>query len=235
MDQFARGNRFTSIAPAQPGQGVSRRYVASGLPFTAEVLSYSIPGTGTVAGLVFAGVDPASVSRMQTASAELPAAAQSGGQDAVAAGAEQALRLCITPGVQPEARASMFLSAGFQQAGLEAYDNGDTTHYFTAAGGAVTVQLYYGNMPEECVVATSRLGVTEASQVLDRVVPQIYPGFVRLAEQGPVDPSTGRPALCARYEDPTNPIGMVIGVAPDGAANSCIGNGTSRFYQSYRV
>jgi hypothetical protein len=38
------------------------------------------------------------------------------------------------------------------------------------------------------------------------------------------------------YEDPTNPIGLIIGVAPlQASGTGCIDDGTALFYSSYRV
>lgn len=144
-------------------------------------------------------------------------------------------QLCTqrVPGV--ETRVSMFRAAGFSERVERTTVNSDTTHYFTAPAETVLVELYYGEMPEECSVSTNHLGVTGASEVLDLVMPQLYPGYVRKITQGQVNPATGIPAVCVRYEDPTNPIGEVIGVWPGGGSQTCIENGASRIFSSSRV
>jgi hypothetical protein len=146
-----------------------------------------------------------------------------------------ALQLCITPGVQGPQRAEMFRQAGFSDRVERSTVNSDTTHDFTDPSQSVRIELYYGEMPEHCFVTSDHMGVSIASGVLDQVVPRVHPGYVRRVEAGPPDPETGQPAQCVRYEDPTNPIGEVIGVIPGDGAAGCIGNGTSRFYSSSRV
>ncbi|MEP3334176.1 hypothetical protein [Sedimentitalea sp.] len=163
-----------------------------------------------------------------------PAAAQTV-EEAALANATLALRLCIQPHVQPEMRAQMFRNAGFAEQVERSQINSDTTHTFTAPANTVEVELYYGEMPEHCQVSSNYLGVTAASPVVDSVVPHFYPGFVRRAHQGPIDPATGQPAQCIVYEDPTNPIGLAIGVSPGQGAQGCVENGTSVFYLTARV
>lgn len=146
-----------------------------------------------------------------------------------------ALQLCITPGVQGPQRAELFRQAGFAETVERSGVNSDTTHSFTAPSGSARVELYYGEMPEHCFVTSDHMGVGIASTVLDQVVPRLYPGFVRRIDAGPVDPATGQPAQCVRYEDPTNPIGYVVGVSAGGGAQGCIENGTSVLFMSARV
>ncbi|TCP39958.1 hypothetical protein [Rhodovulum marinum] len=155
-------------------------------------------------------------------------------EEAVRANMGLGLRLCLAGGGDMAAWVASFRAAGFAER-VEWQGNGDTTHHFTAPADTATVELYYGQMPEECTVTTAHMGVTRAAQVLDEVVPQVFPTFVRVIEQGAVDPATGRPALCVRYEDPANPIGLVIGAWPGNEADACVENGTSILYQSYRV
>ncbi|MEO9781200.1 MAG: hypothetical protein ABJH07_09160 [Sedimentitalea sp.] len=163
-----------------------------------------------------------------------PVAAQTV-EEAARINAEIALQLCIQPHVQPAMRAQMFRNAGFTERVERSHMNSDTTHTFTAPANTVEVELYYGEMPEHCQVSSNYLGVTAASPVVDSVVPQFYPGFVRRAQQGPIDPATGQPAQCIVYEDPTNPIGLAIGVSPGQGAQGCVENGTSVFYLTARV
>lgn len=146
-----------------------------------------------------------------------------------------ALQLCIMPGVRGPQTAAMFRQAGFAESVERSATNSDTTHIFTDPSQSVRVELYYGETPDYCSVTSDHMGVSIASGVLDQVVPRLYPGYVRRVDTGPVDPETGQPAQCVRYEDPTNPIGYVAGVTPGDGAQGCIGNGTSRFYFSARV
>ena len=163
-----------------------------------------------------------------------PASAQSF-EEAVRINAAVALELCLSGGRDMAAWAARFRAAGFSERVERSTSNSDTTHIFTAPADTVGVVLYYGEMPEYCSVESDHLAVTAASPVLDEVVPRLYPGYVRLVDEGPVDPATGAPAQCVRYEDPTNPIGHVVGVTAGGDAGACIDNGTALFYSSYRV
>ncbi|MGC9420546.1 MAG: hypothetical protein ACP5EN_16405 [Rhodovulum sp.] len=144
------------------------------------------------------------------------------------------LRLCLSGGSDMQAWANMFRAAGFAERVERSSGNSDTTHFFTAPAGTAEVELYYGELPEHCVVRTDHMGVTDASALLDQIVPQIYPGFVRRIDQGPPNPATGQPAICVRYEDPANPIGLVVGVSTP-VTGGCTEDGRSQFYQSYRV
>lgn len=146
------------------------------------------------------------------------------------------LKLCLSGNGDMRAWTNMFLRAGFAERVERSQYNSDTTHFFTAPANTAIVELYYGEMPEECSVTSTLLGVSDASRVLDWVVPKIYPGFVRKLAQGPINPSTGQPAQCVRYEDPANAIGLAIAAAPGGNASSaCIENGVSRLISFYRV
>ncbi|AVO37427.1 hypothetical protein [Pukyongiella litopenaei] len=166
----------------------------------------------------------------------LPVAAWSQSvEDAARANAALALQLCIQPHVQPAARAQMFRNAGFGERVERSSMNSDTTHYFAAPADTVRVELYYGEMPEHCIVSSNHLGVTGAAAVLDSVVPRLYPGFVRQVVQGAPNSATGQPVQCVIYQDPANPIGLEIGVNAAGGAQGCVENGTSLFYQTYRV
>lgn len=155
-------------------------------------------------------------------------------EEAVKANFSLAAQLCLIHPVPAPERARRFVASGFSERVERSSVNSDTTHYFTAPADTVAVELYYGETPEFCSVTSAHLGVADASKLLDQIVPRLYPGFARKVTTGPVNPSTGQPATCVRYEDPANPIGLVIGVI---AANteSCTDNGTSRLFQSYRV
>lgn len=165
----------------------------------------------------------------------VPAMAQSF-DEAVWTNTSIAVQLCLQPTRDLNAWANSFRSSGFSETVVR--DNNDTTHRFSAPADTVTVELYYGNLPDHCHVETRHLGVTGLSQMLDTIVPRLFPSYVRIANQGAVDPATGQPALCVRYEDPANPIGHVVGAATlDPAPNQtgCVDNGTSTLFSSYRV
>jgi len=146
-----------------------------------------------------------------------------------------ALQFCITPGVSGETRASWFRQAGFTE--RAEITGGDSTFHFHAPADTAAAELYFGHMPEHCVARTQHLGVTEASALLDSIAPSLYPGYLRRQVQGPVDPATGRPAVCVSYEDPTNPIGYAVSVThgDPGSGSPCIENGTSAIFRSARV
>ena len=167
--------------------------------------------------------------------AALPVQAQSF-EEAVRLNLGLGLQLCLAPGQGGEARANSFVAAGFAHT-VRREANGDTYYTFTAPAGTMSAELSFGNLPEECRVKTDHLGVTGASAVLDAVVPRLYPGFRRIVVQGPPDPATGQPAICVRYEDPANPIGLVIGTVsgPGPAGQGCFETGTAELFQSYRV
>jgi hypothetical protein len=155
--------------------------------------------------------------------------------DAVRANFGLGMQLCLSGGGDMAAWAGLFRTAGFAERVERSGTNSDTTHHFTAPADTVAVELYYGEQPEHCTVSTPHMGVTEASSVLDQIIPQRYPGYVGDVSQGAPDPNTGQPAICVSYEDPTNPIGHIVGVAPDSDSGGCVADGTSRFYSSYRV
>jgi hypothetical protein len=162
-----------------------------------------------------------------------PANAQSF-EEAVRANLSAGAQLCLSGGSDVPAWVNSFRAAGFAERVERSALNSDTTHYFTAPAGTAEVELYYGEMPEHCFAKSRHLGVTAASQVLDTLIPRLYPGYSRVVAQGATDPATGRSATCVRYEDPTNPIGHVVGVTSD-AGDGCIEDGTSVIYSSYRV
>jgi hypothetical protein len=153
--------------------------------------------------------------------------------EAVWANMAVAVQLCETrTGGDMAAWAQLFLSAGFAETVERSTTNADTTHRFTAPAETVVVELYYGEMPEYCSPRTEHMGVSRSSQLLDALIPQIYPTYVRRVTQGAPDPTTGQPATCVRFEDPANEIGHVIGVTTE---QDCVENGTSLIYSSYRV
>ncbi|WP_425052986.1 hypothetical protein [Psychromarinibacter sp. S121] len=145
------------------------------------------------------------------------------------------LRLCLLDAPNFEAWAQAFRDAGYAEQVERSSENSDTTHTFTAPAETASIELYYGEMPDYCSPSTTHMGVAGANAILDEVVPARYPGYVRFVTTGPVDPATGQPAECVRYEDPTNPIGHVVGVGTLDGSAGCVANGTSRFYSSYRV
>ena len=165
--------------------------------------------------------------------AAAPAPAQTF-EEAVLGNAALALQLCLSNTAGP-ATAAAFRAAGFAERVERSAGNSDTTHHFSAPADTVSAKLYYGEMPDECTVSSDHLGLAGAAAVLDAVVPRLFPSYVRKVEYGPLDPATGQPAQCVRYEDPANPIGDVIGVATGGDAGGCVENGTSQIYRSSRV
>ncbi|MCV3272190.1 hypothetical protein [Roseobacter sinensis] len=148
-------------------------------------------------------------------------------EEAVWANTGLALQYCLTEGAAGATRAAWFRQAGFSERVERSSVNSDTTHIFTAPADTVEVELYYGEMPQHCIVTTRHMGVTQGSALLDGLVPQIFPGFARR-----VIPGAG--ADCVTYEDPTNPIGLAIGVN-SATDQGCAENGTAVFYSTYRV
>lgn len=142
-----------------------------------------------------------------------------------------AVQLCETRTNDMTAKAQTFRDTGFSEWVERSSTNSDTTHYFTAPADSVVVELYYGEMPEDCRVKSAHLGVTLASQLLDDLIPKLYPTYVRKVEIGPIGPS-GQPATCVRYEDPSNEIGHVVGASTE---QGCVDNGTSLIFSSSRV
>lgn len=157
-------------------------------------------------------------------------------EEAVWANASLAVQFCNAGQASGAARAAWFREAGFAERVERSTVNSDTTHHFAAPSGTVTVELYHGEMPQHCVVETQHLGVTGSSALLDALIPGLFPGFLRKVSTGPASAATGQPAQCVTYEDPTNPIGLIIGVAPlQTSGTGCIDDGTALFYSSYRV
>lgn len=155
--------------------------------------------------------------------------------DAARANMAIAAQFCLQPGLQGPMRAANFRASGFAERVDRSTSNSDTTHYFSAPGETVLVELYYGEMPQHCFGVTQFMGVTGTSEVLDQLIPKLFPGFIRKVQQGLVNPVNGQPAICVTYEDPSNPIGLAIGATPGGGANGCVDNGTSSFFSTYRV
>ncbi|MEM1386782.1 MAG: hypothetical protein AAF748_10040 [Pseudomonadota bacterium] len=149
--------------------------------------------------------------------------------DAVRGNLALALKLCLSGQPSMEAWAQTFYAAGFTGRVDRATGNSDTTHYLSAPADTVQVELYYGEMPEYCQVSSQHLGVGDAATILDLVAPQMRPGYRRGAQ-----PSTNGGAACVTYEDPTNPIGEIVGVISQ-AQLACAEDGTVLFYISYRV
>lgn len=177
-------------------------------------------GLGVTALLILAAA--ASAARAQTF------------EDAVRANMALAIQLCMQPGLQGPQRAQTFRAAGFAER-VEAFGNGDTTHFFAAPADTASVELYYGNMPEDCRVTSGHMSVTAASALLDRIIPGLYPGYLRTVEQGPIDPATGQPATCVRYQQPGSQIPHVIGVIAGDGTEGCIANGTSTVFDATLV
>lgn len=216
------------VSPAQAPAEARTRYSVGGLPYQLDLMSWPIDG-GAAAGLVFAGL-PAQV----PAAPAPPAAATPA--DAARINAALALELCLAKQPDGEAKAQSLRAAGFTGRVERSTTNADTTHYLTAPGGTVEIEYYYGETPEYCSVSSSYIGVTTGSEVLDDVLPRTRPDYMRRETLGPPAADTGKPARCVTYEDPTTPIGEIVGVAPrDPAAQSCTENGTVSFYITYRV
>lgn len=148
-------------------------------------------------------------------------------EEAAWSNAAIALQFCLSGQAAGATRAAWFRGAGFAETVERSTVNNDTTHTFTAPADTVQVELYYGEMPQHCSVTSGYMGVTRANQLMDALIPQVFPGFLRRQQQG-------EGAVCVTYEDPTNPIGMIIGVASDRAAD-CREDGSVVFYSTYRV
>jgi hypothetical protein len=139
-----------------------------------------------------------------------------------------AVELCLRPGTANQQRVANFRAAGFAEQVESSL--GDTVHHFSAPADTVKAEFYYGQMPEECTVTSNHVGVTDASAILDRIVPQLYPGYIRNVVQGPLSSTTGRAAICVSYQQPNSPIPHVIGVTAARTADTCTDDGTSRIY-----
>ncbi|MFN4154883.1 MAG: hypothetical protein ACK4HF_09525 [Paracoccaceae bacterium] len=161
--------------------------------------------------------------------AALPAPAQTMAE-AAWANMAVAVQLCETRTRDMDAWVQTFRNTGFSER-VERIGNVHTTHWFTAPAETVVLRVDYGGGPEECTIETAHQGVTLTSQLLDALIPQLYPTYVRKVVTGPIGPS-GQPATCVRYEDPSTPIGHVVGTSSD---QGCVDDGTSLIYSSYRV
>jgi len=155
-------------------------------------------------------------------------------QEAAAINMELAYRLCDVRGI--EAWLNGLRAAGFVET-VEHQGGPDVTHTFRAPADTVVVEVYYGNLPAECRIFSNHIGVTAVSQMLDRLIPQTRPGYLRGVETGPPDPRTGRPAQCVFYDEPNNEIGLRIGVvsARSQSGSHCVEDGTSELYSIPKV
>lgn len=156
-----------------------------------------------------------------------PAASAQSFEDAVWANASLAVQLCIAGTAPPQVRADWLRNAGFTETVSRSQVNSDTTHMFTAPSDTVSVELYYGEMPDHCIVSSAHMGVTRAGALLDALIPQIFPGYTRTL-------IAGEGTSCVRFVDPTNPIGHMVGVIAQDT-QTCVENGSVQFYSSYRV
>lgn len=154
-------------------------------------------------------------------------------QEAAQINMQLAASICFRPG-NPNATVNAFRAAGFTETVERSPVNSDTNFTFRAPAETVVAKFYYGEMPDDCSVSSQFASVTVASTILDQLIPQYYPGFLRKVVTGPVNPQTGQAAYCVSYEDPTNPIGLFFGV---GSQNSqgCVDDGTSVLFYTYRV
>ncbi|MFK7870537.1 MAG: hypothetical protein AB8B58_15020 [Roseobacter sp.] len=148
-------------------------------------------------------------------------------EDAAWSNAALAIQFCLSGQTAGATRAAWFRGAGFAETVERSTVNSDTTHIFTAPADTVEVELYYGEMPQHCIVASSHMGVTRANLLMDALIPQIFPTFLRREQPG-------KAVTCVTYEDPTNPIGLIIGIA-SGSGSGCREDGTVEFYSTYRV
>ncbi|MEM9344130.1 MAG: hypothetical protein AAGA87_13890 [Pseudomonadota bacterium] len=199
-------------------QGTARYYVTQEGPVSYALLAYRKPEVGDIAGFVISGLPTAA-----------PAQQQPQAQSPAAANFALAAELCLRPGIPGAQRAQMFRQAGFSERVERSTGNSDTTHYFTAPGNSATAQLYYGEMPSDCFATSGSVGASQATAILDGLMPRFYPSYIRKPTQGPGG------ATCVTYEQPGTPIPHVIGVAAEGGAQSCAENGTSRIYGFYAV
>lgn len=155
-------------------------------------------------------------------------------QEAAQINAGIAAQLCFQPGASMRNSVSGFRAAGFTETVERSSVNSDINHVFRAPADTVVVEVYYGEMPEDCSVKSGFLSVSAASAILDGLIPRMYPGFLRKVSFGPPNPVTGQAAQCVSYEDPTNPIGLFIGVG-SASGNGCVDDGTSVLFSTYRV
>lgn len=154
-------------------------------------------------------------------------------QEAAQINLQLAASICFRPG-NPNTTVNAFRAAGFTETVQRSTVNSDTNFTFRAPAETVVVKFYYGEMPDDCSVSSQFASVTVASAILDQVIPQYYPGFLRKVTTGPVNPQTGQAAYCVGYEDPTNPIGLFFGVGSQNA-QGCVDDGTSVLFYTYRV
>jgi len=197
-------------------QGTSRYYLAQEGHISYALTAYSTAEAVEVVGFVITGFPVAEPQPQQQQ------------QNAAAANFALAAELCLRPGIRGPQRAQLFRQAGFAEQVSRSTGNSDTEHTFTAPGNTATAELYYGEMPEACHAESTGVGVTQASTILDGLIPRLYPGYTRSITQG----SGG--ATCVTYQQPRTPIPHVIGVEPVGV-EGCVENGTARIFRFYAV
>ncbi|WP_370301155.1 hypothetical protein [Pseudooceanicola sp.] len=182
VDRFAASGRLGSIGSAALGQGMSRRYVIGGLSHTAELLSYSAPGTGAVVGLSFAGVSPQTVSALQgSAQQAQPAPAQTAPAVAIANSVSGdalqnftlATALCLQHNHSGSAIVTALQQAGYSMTPSQIHDTKD----FTAPG--IEGWVIFETPSPMCYVSSKTVSYEQAQSAGRAVAEQFFPGAVQ--------------------------------------------------------
>lgn len=201
-----------------PLQGADRYYLRQEGRTRYGLTAYRDARLGEVVGFVITGLPTAA-----TQSHGMPR------QTVAFANLTHAAGLCFRPGISTPQRAQLFRQAGYSERVDRSTNNANTIHYFTDPSNRVTAQVYYGETGPDCFASSDGVGVTDASAILDGLIPRFYPSYTRQVAQGPGG------AICVTYQEPRTPVPHVIGVAAQGGAQDCVENGSARIYGFYAV
>ncbi|WP_424969600.1 hypothetical protein [Dinoroseobacter sp. S76] len=181
--------------------------------------SYLFPLSALISGVIFAA--PQIPARTLTF------------EDAARINLQEAAEICFAPAASNDAIVAEFRAAGYAETVRSDARNTGKTYTFRAPSETVVAEVYSGERPDRCAVATRAVGVQEASAILDQIVPDFYPEFIRKVNRGGLSPVTGEQITCVNFEDPDNPIGRYFSTR-SAQTDACVDDGTSILFSAYR-
>ncbi|WP_424965122.1 hypothetical protein [Dinoroseobacter sp. S375] len=154
-------------------------------------------------------------------------------EDAARINLQEAAEICFAPVASNDEIIEGFRAAGFIETVRNNPRNTGKTYTFSAPSETVVAEVYSGDRPDRCAVATRAVGVQEASAILDALVPGFYPEFIRKLTRGGLSVVTGEQISCVNFEDPDNPIGRYFSTR-SALTDACVDDGTSILFSAYR-
>ncbi|MEM1077288.1 MAG: hypothetical protein AAGI09_02070 [Pseudomonadota bacterium] len=181
--------------------------------------SYLFPLSALISGVIFAA--PQIPARTLTF------------EDAARINLQEAAEICFAPETRGSTIVEEFRAAGYAETVRNDPRNTGKTYTFSAPSETVVAEVYSGEKPDRCAVATRAVGVQEASAILDQIIPGFYPEFIRKVTRGGLSAVTGEQIACANFEDPDNPIGRYFSTR-SALSDACVDDGTSILFSAYR-